>query len=116
MGKASRTKRRRAAVRSAKRSRQNSWWYALTAIVVVIGIALVVYSKATTKAAVGPYVANQNNQLDPHNRDSHWHAALGVNNCGTWMGDSTGDGLWQWPAATRTGSPARAANTNQYAG
>jgi hypothetical protein len=116
MGKASRSKRRRAAVRYAKRSRQNSWWYALTAIVVIVGIALVVYAKATTPTPVGPYVANQNNPLDPHNRDSHWHAALGVWNCDHWVGSDPSNGLWQWPAATPTGSPARAGDTNIYAG
>ncbi len=119
MGKASRTKRRRAAVRSAKRSRNNNAWYALTALIVIAGIALVVYSKATTPAAVGPFVANQNDPTDPHNKDSHWHAALGVYDCDHWLGDgSAGAGVWQWPAvATVNGqqSPGRV-GTNTYAG
>ncbi len=42
---ASRAKRKRAAVRSAKRSRHNTWWYSLTAIVVIVGIALIVYAR-----------------------------------------------------------------------
>ena len=40
MGKASSAKRKRAAVRSAKRSRTNTWWYGLTAIVVIAGRVL----------------------------------------------------------------------------
>jgi len=117
MGKASRTKRR-AAVRSAKRARTNSWWYALTAIVVIAGVSLIVYAHLSAPASVGPYVANQANQLDPHNRDSHWHAALGVYDCDHWVGDSTGAGLWAWPnTATINGqqTPGRA-GANLYAG
>jgi hypothetical protein len=118
MGKASRTKRRRAAVRSAKRARNNNAWYALTALVVIAGIALVVYSKATQPAAVGPYVTNQNDASDPHNKDAHWHAALGVYDCDHWMGDGSGEGIWNWPGvATVNGqqSPGRV-GTNLYAG
>src|SRR5262249_34005972 len=31
-------------------------------------------------------------------------------------GDSSGQGIWNWPAATSSNSPARASNTNVYAG
>jgi hypothetical protein len=109
----SRAKRKRAAVRSAKRSRTNTWWYALTAIVVVAGVALIIYARSTAPAAVGPFVANQNN---PTQKDTHWHTALGVYNCDHWMGDSTGTGIWNWPTATPSGSPARADNPQVYAG
>ena len=118
MGKASRTKRRRAVVRSAKRARNNNWWYGLTALIVIAGISLVVYARATAPSPVGPYVADQANPTNPHNRDSHWHAALGVYDCDHWLGDggAGGPGTWNWPAATPTGSPARANNTGVYAG
>ncbi len=110
---ASRAKRKRAAVRSAKRSRHNTWWYGLTAIVVIAGISLIVYTQATKPADVGPFIYDQSN---PTKRNTHWHAALGVYDCDHWMGDSTGTGVWNWPAATPQGSPAQAGNTNVYAG
>ncbi len=113
MTNASRAKRKRAAVRSAKRSRQNTWWYGLTAIVVIAGIALIVYARATAPAPVGPFLPDPNNATK---KDTHWHAALGVYDCDHWMGDSSGTGIWNWPAATSSGQPARAANTNVYAG
>ena len=103
MAKASRSKRKRAAVRSAKRSRNNSWWYALTALVVIAGVSLIVYARATAPTAVGPYVADNVNAKNPHNKDSHWHAALGVYDCDNWLGDGSGEGLWNWPAATPHG-------------
>jgi hypothetical protein len=110
---ASRAKRKRAAVRSAKRSRNNTWWYGLTAIVIIAGIALIVYTQATKPADVGPFLADQSN---PTKKDTHWHAALGVYDCDHWMGDTPGTGIWNWPAATPSGTPARADNTNVYAG
>ena len=110
---ASRAKRKRAAVRSAKRSRHNTWWYALTAIVVIAGVSLVVYARETAPSPVGPFLSDPNN---PTKADTHWHAALGVYDCDHWMGDSTGAGIWNWPAATPSGTPARASNTNEYAG
>lgn len=110
---ASRAKRKRAAVRSAKRSRHNTWWYGLTAIVVIAGIALVVYARATAPTPVGPFLADPNN---PTKKDTHWHAALGVYDCTQWMGDTPGSGVWNWPASTPQGSPARVSNTNVYAG
>ena len=116
MGKASSNKKRRAAVRSAKRAKNNNWWYALTAIVVVIGIALVVYARQSQPAPVGPYILDQVNQTNPHNKDSHWHAALGVYDCDKWLSDGSGDGVWNWPNATPDQRPARADNTNVYAG
>lgn len=109
----SRAKRKRAAVRSAKRSRTNTWWYGLTAIVVIVGVALIVYARSTAPAPVGPFLADANN---PTKKDTHWHAALGVYDCDHWVGDATGEGVWNWPAATPQGSPARADNTSAYAG
>ena len=109
----SRAKRKRAAVRSAKRSRTNTWWYGLTALVVIVGVMLIVYARSTAPAPVGPFLADANN---PTKKDTHWHAALGVYQCDHWLGDSTGQGIWNWPFATSQGTPGRADNNNVYAG
>lgn len=116
MGKASRTKRRRAAVRSAKRARNNNWWYGLTALIVIAGIALIVYAKATN-STVGP-VINTAGQGSPPTPNSHWHAALGVYDCDHWMSDGSGNGVWNWPASVNVNgatAPGRV-GTNTYAG
>jgi hypothetical protein len=107
MGKAARSKRskrKRRSVQSARRTTGTRWWYGLVAVILVAGIALVAFSRTQASSAVGPQPG----------RD-HWHAALGVYDCNRWLGDSTGSGLWLWPAATDQGSPARV-GTNQYAG
>ena len=109
---ASRAKRKRAAVRSAKRSRNNTWWYSLTAIVVIAGIALIAYTQATKPAPVGPFLTNG----DPTQKDTHWHAALGMYDCDHWMGDTSGSGIWNWPNANAQSQPSRASNPNVYAG
>ena len=105
MGKASRAKRKRAAVRSAKRSRNNNWWYVLTAFVRHRR------HRADRLRARRPSPApsvrtslDQANPTNPHNKDSHWHAALGVYDCDHWMGDPGGNGVWHWPAATPSGT------------
>lgn len=72
MGKASRTKRR-ATVRSARKSRGNLGWWALAAVVTVAGLVGIMMSR-TTNADAAP-VANKD----------HWHAAIGVNVCGEWL-------------------------------
>jgi hypothetical protein len=108
-----RPKRRRAAVRSAKRSRNNNWWYALTALVVIAGIALIVYARETDDS-VGPFLFDPS---DPAKVDTHWHAALGVYRCDGWVDDGTGgDGVWTWPATSDGGAPARVDDTRIYAG
>ncbi len=56
------------------------------------------------------------NTKDPHNRYSHWHAALGVYDCDHWMGDTRSSGVWKWPNQTPEGTPAQAANPARYAG
>jgi hypothetical protein len=61
----------------------------------------------------GPFVPDPDNPTKP---DTHWHAALGVYDCDHWLGDSTGTGVWNWPFANAQGQPARADNTNVYAG
>jgi hypothetical protein len=69
-------------------------------------------TSSTSTTVVGPAI------YDPNvpNSDWHWHAALGVFDCDHWMGDSTGNGVWQWPAATPQGEPGRANDPNTYAG
>jgi hypothetical protein len=102
MGKSSRTKRR--AVRSAKRSKQNNWWMAITIIVLIAGVALIGYARMTEPEDVGPFVADKSKKpTDKVNVESHWHAALGVWDCDHWVGDGSGDGIWAWPGASQEG-------------
>jgi hypothetical protein len=72
MGKSSRTKRR-ASVRSARRSRGNLGWYILATVIVVAGVVMIAVNR-TSSADAAPLV----------NKD-HWHAAIGVNVCGEWL-------------------------------
>ncbi|HTL84749.1 MAG TPA: hypothetical protein VL856_06170 [Acidimicrobiia bacterium] len=112
----SRSKRRRAAVRSAKRTKTNTWWYGLTALILIAGIALVAYARANNNEVV-PLVYDQNQPASSaHNVKAHLHAALGVYDCDHWVGDDSGTGLWAWPATTPDGRPAQANNTAVYAG
>ncbi len=104
MSKASRSKRARRSVRAARRSKSSRWWYSIVAVIAVVGMILVVVSRAHSTSAVGPQPG----------RD-HWHASLGVYDCDHWLGDATGKGIWLWPAATDQGFPARI-GTNTYAG
>jgi hypothetical protein len=107
---AAKRKRKRKAVRSAKKTRTNTWWYGLTALVLIAGVAVVVYARANTPSPVGPFVVNQNYPAnDPHNKDTHWHAALGIYDCDHWLGDGTttpgssppiNTGVWLWPGTT----------------
>jgi hypothetical protein len=78
---------------------------------VIVGVALIVYARSTSPTPVGPFLASSG-----HTTDTHWHAALGVYDCDHWLGDSTGQGIWNWPYATSQGQPGQAANTNAYAG
>src|SRR6476646_9269920 len=56
------------------------------------------------------------NKWNRNKKSTHWHAALGMWDCDKWMSDGSGNGVWNWPSATPEGSPARANNTNVYAG
>jgi hypothetical protein len=51
-------------------------WYAAAALILVAGVALIIVSRDPVSASGPPKV----------NVD-HWHAALGVNVCGTWLPD-----------------------------
>src|SRR5262245_31587339 len=70
MAKTTRAARRRA-VSSARRSRSSAGWYALSAVVVVLGVFLI--------------LANRSEPTAPEANKDHWHAAIGVNVCGTWL-------------------------------
>jgi hypothetical protein len=74
-------------------------WYALTGVIVIVGVLLVALAKGGNSNTAHPQVGD------------HWHAALGVYMCDHWQGGSN----WQWPAFTSQGSPARA-GTTAYAG
>jgi hypothetical protein len=73
VGKGSRNRRRAAAVK-ARRTRSGSpFWYAATGVVIIVGIVAIALSRGG------------NAQVAPFPNDDHWHAALGVNVCGTWL-------------------------------
>ena len=78
---------------------------------------LTLTSRAFHNDQIGPFLRDQANPDNPKNEQNHWHAALGVYDCDRWAGDGvSGDGVWIWHPATPGGSPARAGNTNVYAG
>jgi cell division septation protein DedD len=80
--------------------------------VVILGVALVIYARATAPAQVGPFLQNASGTK----KNTHWHAALGVYDCDHWMGDTPGSGIWNWPNASASNSPSRASNPSVYAG
>jgi hypothetical protein len=84
----------------------------LTALVVIAGVSLIVYTQATKPADVGPFLQDSSGTK----KDTHWHAALGVYDCDHWMSDGSGAGVWNWPITTSSGTPGRASNSSVYAG
>jgi len=74
MGKSSRV-RGRASVAAARRSRGSLGWYAAASAIVVLGVVLVAMSSSSSEDTP-PVVGD------------HWHAAIGVNVCGTWQPDA----------------------------
>jgi hypothetical protein len=100
MGKSSRNKRRTYQSPKKARAANNSLWYALAFVMLVGGALAVALSRSSGGVGtVGPLIS----------RGDHWHAALGVDDCGTWVPN------WQWPPGNVTaqnaagaGSPARA--------
>jgi len=86
---------------------------------ITLGVRLLVVhylNRPSSLARNGPYVVDQLNARDPHNKYSHWHAALGVYDCDHWMGDTTGPSEWTWPYKTPGATPGRAVNPREYAG
>jgi hypothetical protein len=75
MGKASRTKRR-AGVKSARRSSGNLGWWVLAGIIVVAGLAMILVSRESSVSRAS---------AEPRPNKDHWHAAIGVNVCGDWL-------------------------------
>ncbi len=96
MGKSSRQKRRTFQTPKRSRNGANLIWYAMAGILVVAGALGIAVSRS--KSANGSA---------PTTKD-HWHIALGVNDCGTWVPN------WAWPPGNVTstqsagaGAPAR---------
>jgi hypothetical protein len=75
VAKASRNRRRAAAVKARRTRTGSPVWYAATGIVIIAGVLAVVMSRGSN-AEVAPF---------PNDPESHWHAALGVKVCGTWL-------------------------------
>jgi hypothetical protein len=100
MGKSSRQKRRTYQTPKRARSGANLVWYAAAAILVIGGSLGVALSRSKTTAS----------GIAPTTKD-HWHIALGVNDCGTWVPN------WEWPGAAGQGAngPRNQAGTTLYA-
>lgn len=98
MGKSSRQKRRTYQTPTKRsRSGSNLVWYAAAAILVIGGSLAVALSRSNSASGVGPTATD------------HWHAALGVNDCGHWTPN------WLTPISSTTQTPVRV-NTEIYAG
>ena len=97
MGKSSRQKRRTYQTPKRSRNGANLVWYAAAAVLLIAGALGVALSRSNSTAGAAPTAKD------------HWHVALGVDDCGTWVPN------WQWPPgnvtganAVGTGSPAQA--------
>lgn len=80
MGKSSRQKRRTYQTPKRSRNGANLVWYAMAGILVVAGALGIVVSRSKSTASGAAPTAKD-----------HWHIALGVNDCGTWVPN------WPWP-------------------
>src|SRR5689334_21446629 len=110
MVKSSRVKRRAMARSRSVRRGGFSGFYAAVVVICIVGFTLVLASRKSNSAgAVGPYLSTDST---PHNKaDEHWHAAIGVNICGTWQPGPI------WPSYTSGSTPTLARKgTNVYAG
>ena len=101
MGKSSRSKGRTYQTPKRARTGANLVWYAAAFVLLVGGTLAVALSRSNSANSIGPQSGD------------HWHAALGVQVCGTWTPN------WLTPVApagTATpGGPVRA-GTQTYAG
>jgi hypothetical protein len=86
MGKSSRQKRRTYQTPKRSRNGANMVWYAAAGILVIAGALGVALSRSNSASGVPPTVSD------------HWHIALGVNDCGTWVQN------WAWPPGNVTGN------------
>ena len=99
MGKSSRQKRRTYQTPTRARAGANLVWYAAAAVVVIGGALGVAISRSNSASGVGPQLGD------------HWHAALGVNDCGTWVPN------WLTPVSQTQGSQGPVqSRTSLYAG
>jgi hypothetical protein len=72
----------RAKYRKPRRKRSSRWFYGLLTVIVVAGVAGVVFLRPDTSAAnVAPTPGDPTTGA-PGN---HWHTAFGVNICGQWL-------------------------------
>jgi hypothetical protein len=97
MGKSSRQKRRTYQTPKRSRTNANFVWYVATAILVLAGTLGVVLSRTNSASGIGPTSSD------------HWHAALGVDDCGKWAPN------WLTPVDPSAGTPVRSGSTI-YAG
>jgi hypothetical protein len=65
----------RGSVAAARRSRGSFAWYAVAGVIVLVGVVLVAMSTG-------------GGADEPPKVGDHWHAAIGVNVCGTWQPDA----------------------------
>jgi hypothetical protein len=99
MGKSSRQKRRTYQTPKRSRNGANLVWYAAAAVLVIAGGVGVALSRSKSSAS----------GIAPTAKD-HWHVALGVNDCGTWVP------TWQWPPGNVTGASAVGSGAPSRAG
>jgi len=98
-GKAARGRGGRPVARAAQGTRRNVVWYAVTALIVAVGVTLVVVWRPTRSASAGVQLGQ------------HWHAALGVYACDHWDGGAS----WPTPTDPSTKGPVEA-GTGTYSG
>lgn len=98
MGKSSRQKSR--SYQTPKRSRNgaNLIWYAMAGVLVVAGVLGIAVSRSKSANGIAPTAAD------------HWHVALGVNDCGTWVPN------WAWPPGNVTSASSAGAGAPSRAG
>jgi hypothetical protein len=74
------SKARRKAYRAPrKKGSGNALWFSIVAVIVVLGVVGIVISRQSEADSVAPFVKNP-----ATGTGDHWHAAFGVNVCGTW--------------------------------
>ncbi len=104
---ATKSRMKRRAFRNPKRARGggSNWFNVSLAVVLVVGTSLVLVSRHPNagSGSIGPKLNSGGSTAD------HWHAALGINVCGTWQVATP------WPNLAG-GTRGRFGNTGVYAG
>jgi hypothetical protein len=98
MGKSSRQKRRTYQTPKRSRNGANLVWYAMAGILVVAGVLGIALSRSKSANGIAPTTAD------------HWHIALGVDDCGTWVPN------WQWPPGNVTSASSAGAGAPSRSG